>query len=253
MNMINGTLPQIAQWNYRILCHPLKRDVPLNRFRVVDDLMARMANKKTLKEHERTRAARFTLNPSDTDVWVDGKNNYGLIDDLMGEIPGKDNYAAELYDDSFESVAYPYNATDYIHKLNVGYYHRWMRMGSKDAMGRTKRHRGFADENIFMAMTTQPKVAGVELDVCKGWRNQICTPYKQKWTYAIPLEIVYMTPLLKWNPHGIEYKGAAKSDLGKTVNADGRWGSYKEIEKAFNGTNSKMYYHTPYEFFVSGE
>ena len=33
MNMINGTLPQMAQWNYRILCHPLKRDLPLNRFR----------------------------------------------------------------------------------------------------------------------------------------------------------------------------------------------------------------------------
>ena len=253
MNMINGTLPQIAQWNYRILCHPLKRDVPLNRFRVVDDLMARMANKKTLKEHERTRAARFTVNPSDTDEWVDGVNNYGLIDDLMGEIPGKDNYAAELYDDAFDSVSYPYNATDYVNKLNVGYYHRWMRVGSKDAMGRTKRHRGFADENIFMAMTTQPRVAGVELDVCKGWRNHICTRYEQKWSYAIPLEMVYMTPLLNWNPYGLEYKGAANSELGKTVNANGRWGSYKENVKAYNGTNSKVYYQTPHEFFVSGE
>ena len=253
MNMINGTLPQIAQWNYRILCHPLKRDVPLNRFRVVDDLMARMANKKTLKEHERTRAARFTVNPSDTEAWVDGVNNYGLIDDLMGEIPGKDNYAAALYDDAFDSVSYPYNATDDINKLNVGYYHRWMRVASKDAMGRTTRHRGYADANLYMAMTTQSRVAGVELDVCQRWRARECTRYEQKWTYAIPLEIIYMTPLYKWNPYELEYKGPSHLDLGKTVWANGRHGSVAVKEKAFLATNSRVYYQTPYELFVSGE
>ncbi|KAK2171221.1 hypothetical protein NP493_1090g00063 [Ridgeia piscesae] len=253
MNMINGTYPQVAQWNYRILCHPLKRDVPLNRFRVVDDLIARMANKKTLMEHERTRAARFTLNSFDTDEWVDGKKNYGLLDELMAEVPGKDNYGANLYDESFDTATYPYNTTDTDTKLNVGYYHRWSRVVSKDAMGRTKRHRGFADENLFMAMTTQPKVAGVELNVCTGWHHNHCTLYNQKWTYAIPLEVVYMTPLLKWNPYDVEYKGNSRSDLGKTVTAHGRWGSDRQAEKAFNGTNSKRYYQTPYEFFVNGE
>lgn len=253
MNMINGTFPQIAQWNYRILCHPLKRDLPLNRFRVVDDLMARMANKKTLKEHMTTRAARFNLNSFDSDEWVDGRKDYGLLDELMAEIPGKDNYGAKLYDDAFDAVAYPYNSTDNSKKLNVGFYHRWTRVGSKDAMGRTKRHRGFADENLFMAMTTQPKVAGVELNVCKGWRRNKCTLYNQKWTYAIPLEIVYMTPLLKWNPYEIQYKGDKRSPLGKTVNAGGRWGSYRDTSKSFNGTNSKCYYQTPYKFFGSGE
>ena len=253
MNMINGTFPQVAQWNYRILCHPLKRDVPLNRFRVVDDLIARMTNKKTLKEHERTRAARFTVNPFDSDEWVDGRKNYGLLDDLMAEVPGKDNYGAQLYDDAFSTVTYPYNSKDNNEKLNVGYYHRWTRVQSKDAMGRSTRHRGFSDENLFMAMTTQPKVAGVELNVCTGWRRKQCTRYDQKWTYAIPLEIVYTTPLLKWNPYDLEYKGESKSPLGKTVTANGRWGSYKDINKSYNGTNSKIYYQTPFEFFVSGE
>ena len=167
MNMINGTLPQIAQWNYRILCHPLKCDLPLNRLRVVDDLIARMANNKTLKEHEQTQAARFTINRFDRDEWVDGKKNYGLLDDLMAEIPGKNNYGATLNDGGFGDVSYPYNTTDNDEKLNVGNYHRWMRVRNADAMGRTKRHRGFADENLFMAMTTQqPKVAGVKLDIC---------------------------------------------------------------------------------------
>ena len=34
-----------------------------------------------------------------------------------------------------------------------------------------------------------------------------CKEYPQKWTYAIPLEIIYMTPLYAWNPFNIEYKG----------------------------------------------
>ena len=253
MNMINGTLPQIAQWNYRVLCHPLQRDLPVNRFRVVDDLMARMAKKKTLKEYVTTRAARFTLNPFDTDEWVDGRKNYGLVDELMAEIPGKDNYGAELYDDAFDAVAYSYNSTDNTKKLNVGFYHRWVRVGSRDAMGRTERHRGFADQNVFMARTTQPNVAGVEVNVCKGWRRNRCTLYNQKWTYAIPLEVVYMTPLLKWNPYEIQYKGDKSSTLARTVTAGGRWGSSRDSARALNGTNSKRFYQTPHEFFGGNE
>ncbi|KAK2160923.1 hypothetical protein NP493_1609g00081 [Ridgeia piscesae] len=253
MNMINGTYPQVAQWNYRILCHPLKRDLPVNRFRVVDDLMSRMMNGKTLKQHARTRAARFTLNPFDTDEWVDGRKNYGLLDELMAEIPGKDNYGAVLDDDGFNAVSYPFNTTTYVQKLNVAYYHRWMRVNAKDAMGHVERHRGFADRNLFMAMTSQEKVAGVQLNVCKGRGHNACVRHHQKWTYAIPLEVVYMTPLLKWNPYDIEYKGSVTSAHGRTVTANGRWGSTHDVAKAYNGTNSKHFYQTPYEFFVSPE
>ena len=74
--------------------------------------MARMANKKTLEEHERTRAARFTLNPSDTDEWVEERKNHGLVDELMGEVPGKDNYGAELIDDAFVTPTYPPGSSD---------------------------------------------------------------------------------------------------------------------------------------------
>ena len=42
----NGTAPIYAQWTYRILCHPLKDDLPLDRLRVVDDLATRMYNGK---------------------------------------------------------------------------------------------------------------------------------------------------------------------------------------------------------------
>ena len=49
---------------------------------------------------------------------------------------------------------------------------------------------------------------------CKWVRNadgnggsRQCTTVDQKWTYAIPLEIIYMTPLSSWNPYNLEYKG----------------------------------------------
>jgi hypothetical protein len=50
--------------------------------------------------------------------------------------------------------------------LNAGYYHRWYKVLEKGAMGVQNRHRGFSDPNLFMAMTTREKVAGMnrELD-----------------------------------------------------------------------------------------
>ena len=249
MNMINGTLPQMAQWNYRILCHPLKRDLPLNRFRVVDDLMARMANKKTLEEHERTRAARFTLNPSDTDEWVEERKNHGLVDELMGEVPGKDNYGAELIDDAFVTPTYPPGSNDTSTAQNVAYYHRRMRVDKEDP----ERHRGYADENAFMAMASHPNIAGIDVNVCRGEHNNVCTLHDQKWTYAIPMEIIFTTPLLTWNPYDLDYKGDADTTAGQTVTEDGRRGSLQDPAKAYNGINSKAYYQTPFEFFQSSE
>ena len=93
----------------------------------------------------------------------------------------------------------------------------------------------------------------MKLNVCRG-KNKArqCKDYSQKWSYAIPLEIIYLTPLNKWNPYNLTHKGIAESDLGKTVNADGRNGGVRK-EKAFNGTNSKTYYITPEEFFSGTE
>ena len=33
-----------------------------------------------------------------------------------------------------------------------------------------------------------------------------CTTYTQRWSYAIPLEMIYLTRLYNWNPHNIDYK-----------------------------------------------
>ena len=34
IDLENGTTPVFAQWSYRIICHPLKNDLPLNRYTV---------------------------------------------------------------------------------------------------------------------------------------------------------------------------------------------------------------------------
>lgn len=93
----------------------------------------------------------------------------------------------------------------------------------------------------------------MKLDVCKGrGKKKKCTKYEQKVSYAIPLEIIYLTPLNKWNPHKLVYKGEQRSDLGKTVTANGRNGG-KTAAKAYDGVNSRIYYITPNEFFAGTE
>ena len=56
-------------------------------------------------------------------------------------------------------------------------------------MGQSVRHRGYADENLFMAMTTQPKVAGMKLKTCKGKKGKPqCKTITQRYSYATPLD-----------------------------------------------------------------
>ena len=256
IDIINGTIPVFAQWNYRILCHPVSRDIPLNRFRVVDEFHARLPAKRKYEEQANTRAARFQLNPQDSDAGFkfERYNNprFTLLDELMSEIPGKDNYQGNLTDEAFDLPAHTIDPKK-SGKLNTAYYHRWFKVLEKDAMGQSIRHRGYADENLFMAMTTQPKVAGVKLKTCKGsrWRPK-CNTISQKFSYAIPLEIIYLTPLHSWNPFDLEYKGSERTPYGKTVFLGGRYGG-RTPEKAYNGTNSKKYYLTPSAFYSGKE
>ena len=253
LDMVNGTVPLFGQWNYRILCHPLRNDLPLDRFRVADELNARMRRKKELNEHENTRAARFELNPLDNSRWKDAIFKKSYLDELMNEIPGLDNYPAYLNDYSFGSVAADYTDTK---PLNAAYYHRWFRAGKVDAMGELVHHRGFSDTSVYMAMNTQEKIAAFKSSFCekKHHRNGCMSSetISQRWSYAIPLEIIYLTPLYKWNPYDIEYKGDASSSRGHSVTAGGRNGK-PSLSRAFNGVNSKHYYLTPAEFYTSGE
>ncbi|XP_035824254.1 uncharacterized protein LOC101861940 [Aplysia californica] len=60
-------------------------------------------------------------------------------------------------------------------------------------------------------------------------------------SYAIPLEIVYMTPLLSWNPYHVAYTDITPSPQAAAVTANGRYGGFDK-RTAFNGTNKSVFY-----------
>ena len=224
-NVVNGT-PEYAQWNYRILCQPLKEDLPLNRFRVVDDLATRMRYNEGFRSLQFSSSARFQLNPDDADTFSGEKQTlYELLDELMSQLPGLDNHGANLEDKAFDSLAYEMGNEEKV--LNAAYYHRWFLAGNSGASGFNTRRRGFNDNNLFVSVNTQPSVVPTEVEECVGKSDgKRCTWVSQRFSYAIPLEVVYMTPMSSWNPYDIEYKGKSYTRLGRTVK-EGECISYK--------------------------
>ena len=255
MSVENGSLV-FARWNYRILSHPLENDLPLNQFCFLDDLAIRMAYKRTKQEQLISRAARFQLDPFEDGQCKDGAVKHGLLDKLMAEVPGMDNYPGHAEDTTFDETAFDFvqevvNGTETDVALNAAYYHRWYRLLKKGALGLKSRSKTFADPTLFMSQTTSPKVVKYGVRILNK-QGKLIKEYQQRWSYAVPLEIVYLTPLLRWNPFNIVHHGDAKSTEGKSVSADKRNGK-TSIDKAFNGTNSAKFYHTPASFFSENE
>jgi len=254
INIINGTIPEFAQWNYRILCHPLKNHLPLNRLRVVEDLSSRMMINRDINRHLHSRGARFQLNAKNIDKFFDRPLGRNFLDDLMEEIPGKNNYQGQLYDEGLDVEVLSQDML----KKDVSRYHRWYKTEGRDAMGTSNIHRGYNDDYMFAAMTTQPNVAGMTVKKCKKirqkirpFRKTVCHSLTQKWTYAIPLEIIYLTPLSSWNPYKLKYHGV--NFYKSPARLNGRNGNCNAtLGKEYNGTNSKIYYNTPSEFYTGG-
>ncbi|KAK7491560.1 hypothetical protein BaRGS_00017199, partial [Batillaria attramentaria] len=137
INVTDDGLPVFAQWNYRILCHPIQKQLKRSDFKLVEDLGKRLAVNKAYDELGSTRL-------------------------VMKEIPGPDNYGAVL-DDTVSGVTKLDPETD--GTLNAAYYHRWFKMPENDAMGEREVHRGYSDNNLFVAHTTQPNVAPISLEL----------------------------------------------------------------------------------------
>ena len=110
---------------------------------------------------------------------------------------------------------------------------------------------------MFAAKTTQSKVAGVKIEQCVGKRkDKVCTTREEKWSYAIPLEIIYLTPLTRWNPYKIPYEEGKCTETGKHVPvAKRKTGNCKGMNKndAFTKICRRNYYLTPSEFFSHSE
>jgi len=239
---IENDSPVLAQWNYRILCHPLSKDVPINRFRPIDDLKMRMASRMTYEDYINSEAVRFQVNPRDSHRFQDVVMRKGLLDELMGEIPGKDNYEADLRDEA-DTLRYDFPTEE---PLNAGYYHRFYGLKVDGQSHVTQRPRGYSDPTLFWAMTSHPSVVPTYFKKCD--ENDVCEQVPQRWTYAFPIEILYLTPLHSWNPHNIPIRDWQEAS---TVTAGGRNG--KTPEKAFDGCSQGAFYLTPSEFYGEAE
>ena len=248
--VLNNTTPVTAQWNYRILCHPIKKIFPKREhLRTVDDFYLRLSKSYTLEELGEKPTARFEVNAEADDQFYDGTFIHGLLDEIMEEIPGLDNYRGNMTDSTYNQVALHVVQDE---PLNAAYYHRWYKVDNPGPMGDFIKHKGFNDKHIFFAMNTQKRVAPINVEhLCSktGGVKKCQYSATQRWSYAIPLEIVFLTPLGSWNPHDVEYKGHHAGTKGKTVYANGRNGGTTE-KKAYDGTNSKSFYQTPVEFFA---
>merc|ERR1712228_34720 len=200
------------------------------------------------------RRARFELNKyinlNDKDGdhrWSPGRKRWNYLDYLMEQIPGKDNYPANITDelpDGTEQVI-DYNTDE---PINSGYYTRFYGLTGDDAMGSSKHRRSWNDRYLFAAKTTSTKVSPVEFDFEEEDENGNVVYHKtiSRWSYAIPLEIIYQTPLSAWNPHGIEYKEKDNYDYTRS----GSCGSnYDGVGTAFDGWAINNAYFTPASFF----
>ena len=221
-NITDEGLPQFAQWNYNILCQPLKDDLPLDRLRLADMLSVRMRSKASLTQMESQRLARFQVNKVDQPFRYGSAGFRNLLDSLMNQVPGKNGPSAQFTDTGFGWK--PFEDVDG-GELNAGFYHRrYVQIGN--------RFRGYSDPNVYMAKTNQSKVAGI----CQV-NDAHCDGELERWTYAIPLEIVYLTPLQSWNPYNV-------TDVGE----GGVTGRGTE-DDPLTGVGDRNFFLTPAQFF----
>merc|ERR1719367_232058 len=244
-NVTDGK-PNFAQWNYRIVCHPLKAEVNVSTLVPLEDLQHRMANHYDSEKFLHSRAPRYRMeNPTRSPFF-----QWNQLDDWMQEVPGKDNYGAKIEDDAF---GLPKMTLDLQKHINVANYHRRWKVAAKDAMGDTVGHRGFADRALFVAENTQPRIAPAVAHICTRQTNhKVCQNLEKRVSYAIPLEIIFLTPLQTWNPYNIKYKGDFHDPEYHYVYDGGRNGG-RTPETAYNGTARISYYYTPIEFFAGNE
>jgi len=250
---INGcsyaATPVMANFEYRIFCKKINVNLPFNRFRPVDDIGQQMASNPALplSNLTRTRRALFQLNSRDSDKFFDDTTGYSLIDSLMEQVPGKDNNDAYL-EESLNGVKtkhYLRNET-----LNVAYYSRFYRRDDGDDSGRYHQRRGFNDDTLWAARTTMSKVSGLRVstpeegEIEEKWFAHLLflvalhrpsyVLYSRTW--AVPLEIIYLTPLGSWNPYNIPH--FAGTDGGETGGRNGGFSLDKVHHRCFGDCRS---------------
>jgi len=170
------------------------------------------------------RGARFAV--------PNGKNTSGVLDTMMGRVPGLDGQGATDIE-QYTQYGFTDTLTEYgsnTTNLNAAYYNRHY-SHIDDASSRTNAKRGFNDPMMFTATTQHSKV----MDLTEG------TDVK-RFSYAMPFELILRTPLENWNPHNLEEYAQNRNTFGAAhagTQAD-----------PYPGYNTSHYYaFTPDSFF----
>ncbi|GFS23451.1 hypothetical protein ElyMa_005133400 [Elysia marginata] len=235
--------PVFAQWNYRILCSPIEEDIPFRYLKQMEDLQYNVPRGRVGADNRNLRVARFVLYEHESNNY----QRYGLLDRIFYNITGKDNIPSDLRQESYGNSLYvPGSSPKELQ--DTSRYARSTELGGADAMGNKFLARGFNDPNLFCAETTQSRVAPITLDRCKtrrvrGKKVEVCETVETRFSWAIPLEIVYLTPLSSWNPYNILF-----SDDRRTATAGWTLNGMTEAS-AYNGTDRAHYYITPVHFY----
>ncbi|XP_012939643.1 uncharacterized protein LOC106012156 [Aplysia californica] len=74
-------------------------------------------------------------------------------------------------------------------------------------------------------------------------KRRVCEVISTRFSYAIPLEVVYLTPLLSWNPYNLTIR-----EEPRVVNAKGRNGKASP-KTAYDGVDGSHYFLTPIHFY----
>lgn len=194
---VNGE-PVVVLWRYRFVSAPVGSlaDYPINDLlRYHEDIANNARWNYGTEQILNGRLARFKvrqrLGENDSFGMFNGP---GLLDELIAKIPGLDGYGNELT----EEYHY-YGANDLLlgygtgEPLEAGYYNRFYSMSGVDASNRSNAKRGFADDNLWVARTTDPRIKQAQF----GER-------KYGFSYFLPLEI-HATSFLNgnFNPYGV--------------------------------------------------
>ena len=238
-------VPRLATLKYRIACQPVGSvaDYP------IDDLLQPQDDLKTAHrfsldiDNTEHRAQRFSVRQ--TLAGYDNTNSVTreLIDELMEKVPGMDGAGAVL---SEQYTQYGTNETINAWlggQLNAAYYNRSYKFAVGDASNRTGAKRGYNDPTLWVAKNTRTKVTPLKL----------ASGEELRFSYAMPLELVLLTPLMKFNPHGVpeltsednpaQYNPKANATAGRT--------SAQAVPGYHPG--NLLYYHTPSTFYTGGD
>ena len=139
-----------------------------------------------------SRAARFDFEGININGTRDeGAMDYNLLDSIMEQIPGKDNYQADITEKAFDGSGddlFSANPNTPNKPLNLGYYHRAFVQKSADGTSRHQDQRTFSDR-LYVAHTTQERVAP------QVYENSFGEKIERRVSFAIPVEVIWLTPL----------------------------------------------------------